>query len=175
MKLMKNIYWYGECWQASLSCSWDFWLFTDRSCQVWMKPSLDDHLCEKEKHKIKLLQQTDEASSLSYSTSKKTGHVSLSSHIEPLLLSRLFLSGTSLIASFSHGCWQFSTSVLREPPLPSIILFLSVFFFPGQRPVHTSESPKQSFLSDFFTSRQTRDRSHKVVSQPLRSSRGHYH
>lgn len=48
-------------------------LFTDRSCQIWMKPSLDDHLYEKENHKIKLLQQTDEASSLSYSTSKKTG------------------------------------------------------------------------------------------------------
>lgn len=42
-----------------------------------------------------------------------------------------------LITSFSHCCWQFSTSVLWEPLLHGIVFFLSAFFL-GQRPVHTS-------------------------------------
>lgn len=33
-----------------------------------------------------------------------------------------------LIASFSHCCWQFSTSVWWEPPQPDIVFFLSAFF-----------------------------------------------
>lgn len=82
-------------------------------CHICIEPSLDDHLYVSRP----LLSQMDEVSDC------------LLSHIRPLLLSRLFLSETSLIASFSHCCWQFSTSVLREPPLPRIVFFLLSFFF----------------------------------------------
>lgn len=60
----------------------------------------------------------------------------------------------SLITSFSHCCWQFSTSVLWKPPLPGIVFFLSVIFPPSWSEAKSHlQAPKQS-LNDFFRSQQ---------------------
>lgn len=48
-----------------------------------------------------------------------------------------------LITSFSHCCWQFSTSMLWEPPLHSIVFSLTALC-PHQWPVHTYASRKLS-------------------------------
>lgn len=72
-----------------------------------------------------LLLKSSKTSKLSYSMCAKC--LSVSSHIRLLQLSMLFLQ--PLITSFSHCCWQFSTSVLWELLLPGIVFFLSAFFF----------------------------------------------
>lgn len=101
-----------------------------------------------EKTLVKLHPQSDKASWISHSICR--GLVSRftrgfcdspdSSFLEPL------------ITSFSLCCWQFNTSVLRKPALPSIVLLFS----PGQRPAHSSEPFKQS-LNDLSTVQRSKD------------------
>lgn len=125
---------------------------------IWTKPPLGDHLDIKSPSKMTLPDSwTRRRSPRSSGPRCSLG----SSFQEPLII------------SFSHCCWQFSTSVLWEPPLTAIVFFLSDILFSLVRGHFTLHSEVSQAFADFFKSQQEkereseRERAFKIVPRTL--------